>query len=265
VLLPRIVSAVILGPLFLGLVWLGWPWFDLLIAAIAAVMASEFARMDGREGAKRRMLIRAGCVAAVGVMSLAGAVPALVVVFLASLAVAAADQAAGRRGFALTQAAVPYVALPALAMLFVRAQEMTGPDRGLSLFWLLAVVWGTDIGAYAFGRLIGGPKLAPAISPKKTWAGAIGGLGCGVAASAAVQAGFGVPVAPAALVVAAAASVAAEAGDLLESALKRWYEVKDSGTLIPGHGGLMDRFDGLWAAAPVVALACWLLGGVRQW
>jgi phosphatidate cytidylyltransferase len=135
-----------------------------------------------------------------------------------------------------------------------------------TIFWLLAVVWGTDIGAYAFGRAIGGPKLAPSISPKKTWAGAIGGLVSGVLAGVCFMFAMNLPLTPAMLATAVVAAIAAEAGDLLESALKRWYDVKDSGTLIPGHGGVMDRFDGLWAAAPVAALVCVIFqGGVDKW
>jgi phosphatidate cytidylyltransferase len=259
-LLPRIVSAVILGPLFLGLVYLGSPYFDVLIAAIAGIMAAEFSRMDGERGAKRRTLISIAVVAAVIVMAAGGWVAALAVVVVATGAVILADRAAGRRGFSLIYGAVPYVGIPALAMLAVRQTD------ALSMFWLLAVVWGTDIGAYAFGRTFGGPKLAPAISPKKTWSGAIGGLLCGVGAGAGVIVTAGHPVTGWALVVALLVGVATEAGDLLESGLKRWYEVKDSGSLIPGHGGLMDRFDGLWAAAPVAALFCLVFaGGVREW
>ena len=265
-LLPRVISAVVLGPLFLGLVWLGFPWFDLLIGAIAGIMAAEFAAMDGERGVKRRILISAATVAAVAAMTFISPAAALLVIIVTSAGVIVADYVAGRRGLSLIYIAVSYVALPALAMLYVRAFDAGGAFNALSLFWLLAIVWGTDIGAYACGRIIGGPKLAPAISPKKTWSGAIGGLVFGVGASAGVLWFYGAAIGPKPLIVALVAAMATEAGDLLESGLKRWYEVKDSGTLIPGHGGLMDRFDGLWAAAPVVALFCWIFGGsVHQW
>ena len=260
-LLTRIISGVILAPLFLGVVYLGFPWFDLMIAAAAGIMAAEFAKMDGERGTKRRVMISAACVLAVAAMTQFGFAAAVVVVIVASLSVIAADTFAGRRGLSLIHIAVAYIALPAVAMVYVR----TFGDRQ-SLFWLLAIVWGADTGAYACGRIIGGPKLAPAISPKKTWSGAVGGLVSGVGASAAVLWAYGAPIGPKPLIVALVAAVATEAGDLLESGLKRWYEVKDSGTLIPGHGGLLDRFDGLWVAAPVVALFCWIFGGgVHQW
>jgi phosphatidate cytidylyltransferase len=143
-----------------------------------------------------------------------------------------------------------------------------GPSEGRALaIWLLLVVWATDTGAFFVGRAIGGPRLWPSLSPHKTWAGAIGGL----AAAVAVAVGIGHGVAAAGWTGGGAASarlalagllvgLLAEAGDLLESAMKRRYKVKDSGRLIPGHGGLLDRLDGYAPAALGLALAV-LLGG----
>jgi phosphatidate cytidylyltransferase len=262
-LLTRAISAVLLAPLFLGVVFVGFPYFHLLVAAIAAIMGWEFGRMDGAEGQKRRLLIIVAAVAAVGTASLLGYGVGVLVIVASTIAIVVSDQTAGRRGLYVVHAAIAYVALPALALLFIRGHDAAGRD---SLLWVVAIVWATDIGAYAFGRLIGGPKLAPSISPKKTWAGAIGGLMCGVAAAAGVTVALNMPLTAPMLLIAVLASVATEAGDLLESALKRWYHVKDSGTLIPGHGGLMDRFDGLWAAAPVAALFCVIFdGGIHRW
>lgn len=261
-LLTRSITAIILAPLFLALVRVGSPYFDILVAAIVMVMAWEFTRMDGREGDKRRILIAAASVIAVGsVFFLDGVGAPILIVAAATVAVIAADQIAGRSGLALVQAAVIYAALPAIALLFV---HRVGGYQ--SVFWLLAVVWMTDIGAYAFGRIIGGPKLAPAISPNKTWAGAVGGFFCGIAAGTAVLMWLGRPPTAGIVALAGAVSICTQAGDLFESALKRRYQVKDSGGLIPGHGGVMDRFDGLWAAAPAAAAMCVLLGGgVLSW
>ncbi len=120
--------------------------------------------------------------------------------------------------------------------------------------WLFAVVWCTDIAAYFCGRLIGGPKLWPAVSPKKTWSGFIGGLVFGVLGgmAALVMAQFyDVPVFASwgnVIFLTACTSIASQLGDLAESALKRRFGVKDSGSIIPGHGGVMDRLDGFWAA-----------------
>ena len=153
------------------------------------------------------------------------------------------------------------MALPPISLLYVQGQG--GSE---SIFWILAVVWATDIGAYVCGRLIGGPKLAPAVSPKKTWSGAVGGLVWAVVASGGLYWAYHHSIAPFVALAALLLSVISQGGDLFESALKRRYQVKDSGALIPGHGGVMDRFDGLWAAAPVAALFCVILGGgVQHW
>lgn len=142
------------------------------------------------------------------------------------------------------------------ALLWLRAGAAYG--RGNVLF-VLVVVWACDIGAYAVGRLIGGARLAPRISPGKTWSGAAGGLLVAAAAGAVAGQGHGA-------LVAAALAIAAQAGDLAESAAKRRAGVKDSGALIPGHGGLLDRVDGLLAAAPAAALLALAFGpGVALW
>jgi len=119
-----------------------------------------------------------------------------------------------------------------------------------NILYLAIVVWAGDIGAYLVGRLVGGPRLAPRISPGKTWSGAIGGTLAAILGGAA--AGFEHPLRAAAL--ALALSVIAQAGDLLESALKRYFGAKDSGWIIPGHGGLLDRLDGVLTAAPAAFL-----------
>ena len=149
-----------------------------------------------------------------------------------------------------------YAGLPAVALVWLRAQS---GGEGFVL-WVLVVVWATDIGAYFAGRRFGGPKLAPVISPKKTWSGLIGGMAAAAIASAvvawfqhwhpilwlAIFAGLG-----------AVAAVVSQIGDLFESWLKRRVGVKDSGTLLPGHGGIMDRVDGL---IPVAIGAALVLG-----
>ena len=124
---------------------------------------------------------------------------------------------------------------------------------------LLGAVWATDIGAYLAGRFVGGRRLAPSISPGKTWSGAVGGLGAALLAGVWLGRLAGLPPGRAAGL-AALLSIAAQAGDLLESAAKRRCGVKDSGRLIPGHGGLLDRVDGILAAAPVLAAVIYGLG-----
>ncbi len=159
-------------------------------------------------------------------------------------------------------AGIPYLVPGLVALPWLRADDVAG--RGNVLF-VLMLVWASDIGAYAAGRLIGGPKLAPAISPGKTWSGALGGL---VAATSVAWFFSGIPSLPPGrgLLIAACLGIASQAGDLLESAIKRHFGVKDSGRLIPGHGGLLDRIDGLLAAAPAAALVAAYFGrGVVLW
>jgi len=146
-----------------------------------------------------------------------------------------------------------YCLLPAISLLWIREQaEYAGIGRGPDLLiWVFLVVWSTDIGAYFAGRAIGGPKLAPSVSPNKTIAGLVGGV-----ASAAILAGswtayMGLP--SQLLWLAAPFGVAAQLGDLFESGLKRRAGVKDSGTWLPGHGGLLDRLDGLVPVAMLTA------------
>lgn len=122
------------------------------------------------------------------------------------------------------------------------------------LIYLLFCIWATDIGAYAAGKSIGGPKLAPRISPKKTWAGLVGGMLSAAAFGAGVAVAFDAERPWLAAVLGMVLAVVGQIGDLFESGIKRRFDVKDSGRLIPGHGGLLDRVDGLIVAAPVFAL-----------
>jgi phosphatidate cytidylyltransferase len=157
-----------------------------------------------------------------------------------------------------------YIAVAGAAMLWLRDAGIAG--RANVLFMLL-IVWAGDIGAYAVGRSIGGPRMAPRISPGKTWSGAVGGLLAAIAVGAiAAHLLSDAGTAWQAALVACGLGIVAQAGDLLESFVKRQFEVKDSSHLIPGHGGLLDRFDGVLAAAPAAALLALALGrGVVLW
>ncbi len=156
---------------------------------------------------------------------------------------------------------IVYIGVPVAAILWLRGQDRE------TAFWLLLVVWATDTVAYAAGRLIGGWKLYPRISPRKTWAGLIGGVIGAAVVGCLLAAGLHLAVAPWALAAASALlALVAQGGDLFESAVKRHFDAKDTGTLIPGHGGLLDRVDGLMAAAPVAALFCLVSGGgITAW
>lgn len=144
-----------------------------------------------------------------------------------------------------------------VALLWLRHQPIHGRE---TVIWVLACIWATDIGAYFVGRAAGGAKLAPAISPGKTWSGLVGGMAWAAVASAAVGYGFGLGETISLAVTGAVLAIVGQAGDLLESAAKRRAGVKDSGRLIPGHGGLLDRVDGLIAVLVAVGAAR-LVGG----
>jgi phosphatidate cytidylyltransferase len=149
-----------------------------------------------------------------------------------------------------------YLGVPCAAVILLRQAE---PFGWAAILYVLFVVWATDIAAYFGGRTLGGPKLWPRVSPKKTWSGALSGLAAAVVAGGATAGLATGGSVRAGLVLAVPLSIASQAGDLLESALKRRFGAKDSGHLIPGHGGVLDRIDGLLGAAAMAGLLA-LLG-----
>lgn len=251
-LLTRTLSALVLGPAVLASVAFGGWVFKLLIGIFAVLTTVEWVRLVEPERHGRHMppVLTAGVAAlAAGILfGAGGGLAAAAVLTVLLLAVVRFRRAAHAPLLAFS---VPYIAVSSYAMIWLRDRPGTGL---FLLLYLLLVVWATDIGAYAAGRTIGGPRLAPRISPKKTWSGLLGGMAAAAAAGAGVAAWSGIadPV-PAALL-GAMMAVVAQAGDLFESAVKRRFNVKDSGRIIPGHGGLLDRVDGLLAGASFFAL-----------
>jgi len=215
----------------------------LLVVLMALGIMSEWARLTGRQ--ENRMLAMYALSVPLAIMSpwAAGAsFLALGLIIGTAMFVAVFD-----RSLKLA-AGVFYAGFPALAIIYIR-----DIDNGiLIVFWTLALVWATDIGAYFSGRAIGGPKLAPQYSPNKTWAGLIGGVALTAVVSYVLHLYWGLPFYLVLLSIPLA--VLAQMGDLFESWLKRKAGAKDSGTIFPGHGGVMDRLDGLIPVAPVVAL-----------
>ena len=156
-----------------------------------------------------------------------------------------------------------FYALAALvALLWLRHQPVLGRE---TVIWIVACIWATDVGAYFVGASAGGAKLAPRISPSKTWSGLIGGMASAAAVSAAMGLVFGLGTTLSLALIGACLAVVGQLGDLAESAAKRGAGVKDSGNLIPGHGGLLDRVDGLVAALAVVALVRLTVDGAWPW
>ncbi len=256
-----------MAPVALACIWLGaLPW-TLLIALAAGGLGAEWVRLCGTRPAAASGWTVPAAVLAAGAFAVAGQ-GVLAIALLAAAAMLTWAFARSEAPPARLAAGIPYIGLAGVALIWLRRDAAIG--RANVLF-LVLVVWASDIGAYVVGRWLGGPKLAPRISPSKTWAGAGGGLLAAVATGLAVariaggasgdQAGLG-----RAALVAAGLGLAAQTGDLLESAIKRRFGVKDSGRLIPGHGGLLDRLDGLLAAAPAAAALAAALGrGALLW
>ncbi len=248
-LLKRIISALIMIPLAVADVLLGGWWFAGAVLIIAAMMLYEWFSVTG---AKALWAATAALIAIWVAIAAHGSV-ALSIYLLIMGSIGSAFICLVRGGEEVAKwvaIGLTYITVPMVALIWL----IETPNGSWVILWLFVVVWVTDVAAYAAGRLIGGPKLAPAISPGKTWAGALGGL-----IVAVVAAFFATPYMLTmhsldAVVLAAAISVVAQCGDLAESWVKRRFHKKDSGTLIPGHGGVMDRVDGLVAAAPVLAV-----------
>ena len=158
--------------------------------------------------------------------------------------------------------AIVYTLAAVVALLWLRHQPADGRE---TVVWIVACIWATDIGAYVVGRSTGGAKLAPRISPGKTWSGLFGGMAWAAVVSAAIGYAFGLGETIVLAAIGAGLAVVGQVGDLVESAAKRGAGVKDSGAMIPGHGGLLDRIDGLVAVLVVVALVRLIVGGGWPW
>ena len=256
----RVVTGVVLVAVALAAVWLGGAAFTALIAAATLVMFAEWAVMMGL-GRGVRLAGLAVLAGVILLMSLASAGEAVLALAggagLLGLFAGRMHKGAG----AWTAAGILYAGLPAVAMIWLRGLPLGLP----ATVFVLVCVWATDIAAYFTGRAIGGAKLAPSISPNKTWAGAVGGvvgaMAVGGGLAIAYLAGIGGRGGMMFMAIAGVLAVLSILGDLFESWLKRRAGVKDSGTLLPGHGGVMDRLDGLVpvaiAGAGVFAVTGW--------
>lgn len=253
-LLTRILSALVMTPVALGAAWFGGFYWVALVTLAGVALAWEWSKLvHGRLGPAGRIIL-AGAL----VLPLAGWLEPLrgvVLIVMTTLLAAIARPLPGRSRLWMPLGAL-YILLPQFALITLREQ-----GRG-ALLWALMLVWATDSAAYFSGRLIGGPKLAPRVSPNKTWAGLFGGMvaaglvGWAIGARDPANALFLASVS-------ALLAVLAQAGDLTESGLKRYFGVKDSSNLIPGHGGFFDRLDGVLFVAPAVAIL--LLSSSKGW
>jgi phosphatidate cytidylyltransferase len=254
-LAKRVASGVVMATFAVAAVALGgWP-FGLFWAAAALGVFWEWSAIVA-DGA---VAVRVGGAAVLIIVALAAGVGQFYTAFVAlaaGVALVAGLCASRRRVWGA--AGIVYAGTVVLAPVVLRSDRALGLAAILFLF---AVVWATDILGFFIGRAVGGRKLAPAISPKKTWSGAAGGaLGAVAAGVAVVYAADNVTLLPVACI-ALVLSIVSQAGDLFESAVKRRYGVKDASQVIPGHGGLMDRLDGFIAASGVAALVGLARGG----
>lgn len=252
-LVLRVASAAVLVPLVLVLACLGgWP-FLILCALGSAGIWWEWARLVAGEPNNYPTLALGWAALLAAAVLTAVNKPSLAVAALAIGAVLAAMAAAGRLPARSIWAAggVMYAGVAFLGPALLRHDA----ELGFAAFlFLAATVWMTDTFAYFVGRVLGGPLLWPQVSPKKTWSGVLGGLAGGVAGGTLVAYANGLGKLAVVGLVALVLSAAAQAGDLLESAIKRHFGAKDTSRLIPGHGGLMDRLDGFLVAALVALL-----------
>jgi phosphatidate cytidylyltransferase len=245
----RILSGAVLAAFALGLAWAGPKPFAVLVLVVALFVSWEWGRMVRGVGSDLAFCIHAIAVtaailfAAAGYAALGGAVLVTAAIILIPLVY--------RRGARLSALGVFYVGLPAISLLWLRSDEPYGFAVVLLIF---AIVWSSDIAAFAAGRSIGGPKLWPRISPNKTWAGLLAALTAGCI-SALIVVPLVADASPLRLALTGLVlSLVAQVGDLAESALKRLFGLKDASDLIPGHGGFMDRMDSIVAVAVAAAL-----------
>jgi phosphatidate cytidylyltransferase len=253
----RILSAVILAAIAIVATWIGGASFRLLIAIGGMIVFWEWQTITGYDKYGILEMAAPGAMVAAAFMVTAG-FPALQSIVPATFAMFFAIAAVARRNVPYWfPAGVPYALLPMLGLAALRGESSTGLA---AIIFLFSIVWATDIFAYFGGRTFGGAKLAPAISPGKTRSGAACGALAGVMAGVVAAAIAGSDNLIWLAVLALVLSIASQAGDLFESFVKRRFGVKDSGTILPGHGGLMDRVDGLIGATVVLYLICVLSG-----
>jgi phosphatidate cytidylyltransferase len=244
----RIVSGIVLAVVVLAATWLGGLVFSLLTALISVLIFYEWATITGQSRTSRLTAFGLASVVVVAVEYVfrgasSGYFSSLVL--LLGFTVAAVVIGAVRKRDYWLAGGIFYSGLSGISLTALRG---AGHDGLINILFIFAIVWATDIFAYFVGRAIGGPKLAPPISPGKTWSGAIGGTVAGVIGGVMVIYFAGEPVSGWHGIIAAVLSIGSQIGDLFESWIKRRFGVKDSSRLIPGHGGVMDRVDGLVVA-----------------
>ena len=251
----RIIAAAVLIPLAIAIAYAGgWLWTALVTLAAIGLYV-EWLMVVGLVADKRVVVSGVAALAIAGLCLAIGRIDAALIALGIGLVAVAIMTPAQRNWSAL---GFLYAAVAEIASVLLRLDPVKG---FAALVFVLVIVWVTDSGGYFAGRGIGGPKLWPRVSPKKTWAGAIGGFVASLAVAGAFAA-LDLGKAGHLLMISGVLSVVSQLGDLFESAVKRRFGVKDSSQIIPGHGGLLDRLDGFVAVVAVAALFGFLRGGV---
>jgi phosphatidate cytidylyltransferase len=256
-LLLRVLSALVLAPLAIAVAYWGeWPFAAFWTIAALAVWW-EWVRLIDPHGSQGALALGACALILEALLAASDRVDkALIIVLLALFGIAVT----ATRHTRWIAGGIVYASALLIAPIVLRAD----PDFGFpAILLLFAIVWSTDIGGYFGGRAFGGPKLAPTVSPKKTWSGAVVGTVAAVGAALVLGRWLGSAMLPIALI-AVSLSLASQIGDLFESAFKRHFDAKDASGLIPGHGGVMDRVDGFIFAALVAAVFGVLRGGLQS-
>lgn len=244
----RLASGVILASVTLVMTWIGPGPFAVLIGAVALVLLWEWDRLTGGVGIGRATAI-GGAGILLGVFLLFFGWQILSIAALAA-GVAGAAAISDRAPRIVAPAGVLYAGLPALALVWIRSDAELG---FAAIVLLLLIVWSTDTGAFVVGRLVGGPRLCAPVSPNKTWSGLAGGVASAATVAGTYASSIGSIAPTRVIVIGVGLAIVSQLGDLFESAMKRAYGVKDTSGLIPGHGGFMDRLDGLVFAVVVAA------------
>lgn len=243
----RMIASVVMIAVASAALWFGGIAFWVLAVVISLLMMAEYCDLQKATPREKR-IAQYSLSVPLAVMAPASLILAVNDFFALGLLAGAAFFVTAVTRRSPLGIGVVYCGLPVLALVFLRRQ-----DEGLIwAFWALSLVWATDIGAFFAGRSIGGPKLAPRLSPNKTWAGLIGGVAAASALALILHVRYGLPWRM--TLATPLLAVLAQGGDLYESWLKRRAGVKDSGNILPGHGGVLDRLDGVVPVVPVAAL-----------
>ena len=260
----RIFSALILAPIVLAAIFVGRPYLEIVMILAGLAMAWEWDRMCGDQKFGPGGMVACAALIGVGLAVWLDRYDfALIVIGAATLAGYAVARLTGidRPGWASASAIV--IGVPCVAAIWLRSD----PEFGLGMtIWLVGVIWATDFGGYVFGRAIGGAKLVPRISPGKTWSGLGGAVAMAAVWGLAWAYWSSMPQPWMICMLGGVMAVVAQCGDLGVSSVKRRFGVKDASNLIPGHGGVLDRFDGLLSTAPVMALFVYMThGSMNLW